>query len=249
MSDRSSASPVKSENESRRRGRSPERRSESPKRKRSVDNERPSRDLKEPGIRIRPDIKHVFVGPTGQRMGNNIKYYVSEKELEDTFSVYGDVDNVKVRSNTKDVFAFVHFKDSASAARAIEGMNGKELEGVKVKVDWGSNSSNRAPRRLPPSVRRRSPGRGGGDYRDSRSGGDRYRSDRRSPPPRRYEESYRRRSPSPRYYRERRRSPVRRSPPRYSRRSPSPRYARRSPSPRRRSPSPRYRRSPSPRRY
>lgn len=231
-----SASPVRSGDESRGRHRS---RSDSPKRKRVSDDERPSR--KEPGIRVRPDIKHVFVGPTGQRMGNNIKYYCTEKELEEKFSEYGEVANVKVRSNTKDVFAFIHFNDSESAARAIENMNGKQLQGVKVKVDWGSNNSNRsAPRRLPPSVRRRSPG----GYRDSHRS-DRY--ERRAPSPRgyrrsperRYERSERRRSPSPRY--ERRRSP----PPR--RRSPSPRY-RRSPEPRyRRSPSPRYRRSPSPR--
>jgi len=236
MSGRSASPGVKSGDESRGRNRS---RSDSPKRKRVSDDERPSR--KEPGIRVRPDIKHVFVGPTGQRMGNNIKYYCTEKELEEKFSEYGEVENVKVRSNTKDVFAFIHFQDSESAARAIENMNGKQLQGVKVKVDWGSNNSNRsAPRRLPPSVRRRSPG----GHRDSHRDRDSYQ--RRGPSPRR-ERYERRRSPSPRY--ERRRSPSpryerRRSPPR--RRSPSPRYERRRSPPRRRSPSPRYRRSVSP---
>jgi len=245
MSDRDrSLSPLKSDDESRkRRNYSSDEDGGSPKRKKeSYSGEDLSKE--KPTIRVREGIKHVFVGPTGRRMGNNIEYYANEKELEEIFSVYGEVDTVKVRSNTKDVFAFVHFKDSDSAARAIENMNGKDIKRMKVKVDWGSYNGNRsAPRRLPPGIRHRSPAR---DY-----GRKRYR----SPRPR----YYRRRSPSPRYER-------RRSPPRYERRrSPPPRYAerserggteryerRRSPSPRyerRRSPSPRYerRRSPSPR--
>lgn len=216
---------------------------ESSKRDDSSGDERRKRESgDEAKIAVRNGVKHIFVGPTGRRSGNQITYYANEKDLEDQFNEFGKVTEVKVRSNTKDVFAFVHFESSEGAARAIEGVNGKQINGVKVKCDWGSFNNSRSNRRPPvSSFRRRSQER---DYgRDS--GRSAYR---RSPSPR-----YRRRSPSPRYSRHNsgyRPSPSprhRRSPsPRYARRSPSPRYVRRSPSPRyvRRSPSPRYRRSP-----
>jgi len=206
----------------------------------SGDEKRRSGD--EEKIHVRKGVKHIFVGPTGRRSGNQITYYANEKDLEDQFNEFGKVSEVKVRSNTKDVFAFVHFETSEGAARAIEGVNGKQINGVKVKCDWGAYNNSRSTRRPPvSSFRRRSPERG----RDRDYGRSSYR--RRSPSPR-----HSRRSPSPRYSRYsggHRPSPsprYRRSPsPRYARRSPSPRYARRSPSPRyvRRSPSPRYRRS------
>lgn len=189
----------------------------------------------------RDGIKHIFVGPTGRRKnGNDIEYYANEPELKEKFNQFGKVTDVKVRSNAKDVFAFVTFETSEDAGRAIAGMNGKALKGVKVKCDWGAYNGDRAVRRPPPF--RRSPPR----HRSSRGYDrdyDRYR----------YERSYRRRSPSPRYSSRYRRSPS----PRYRRRSPSPRYRRaysRSPrryerrSPERRRRSPERRKSPERRR-
>lgn len=86
----------------------------------------------------RSDIRHIFVGPTGRRTGQNIEYFVDDKELTEIFNKYGVVTAVKVRSNAKDVFAFIHFETHEGAGRAIEKLNGFTIHNTKIKVDWGA---------------------------------------------------------------------------------------------------------------
>jgi len=89
-------------------------------------------------------IKHVFVGPTGKRVGQGLEYYLDEDQIRAMFSKYGEVTDIQLRSNAKDVFAFVHFIDSYAAARAITDLKGWRIkEGVRTKVSWGSYNAGR----------------------------------------------------------------------------------------------------------
>jgi len=84
-------------------------------------------------------IKHVFVGPTGKRVGQGLEYYMDEAQLRAMFSKYGEVTDLQIRSNAKDVFAFIHFIDSYAAARAISDLKSWRIkDGVRTKVSWGS---------------------------------------------------------------------------------------------------------------
>jgi len=88
----------------------------------------------------RGDIRHIFVGPTGKRTGQTIEYFVDANELREMFGKYGTVVDVKVRSNAKDVFAFIHFDASEPCDKAIRDLNGTTLKNTnaKIKVSWGA---------------------------------------------------------------------------------------------------------------
>jgi len=88
----------------------------------------------------RGDIRHIFVGPTGKRTGQTIEYFVDANELREMFGKYGTVVDVKIRSNAKDVFAFIHFDASEACDKAIRDLNGTTLKNTnaKIKVSWGA---------------------------------------------------------------------------------------------------------------
>jgi len=89
-------------------------------------------------------VKHVFVGPTGHRVGHQVEYYFREDELVQIFGQFGSVVDVKTRSNAKDVFAFVHFDSAQSATKAIQELNGKVLKGKhRVRVSYGAAKKQR----------------------------------------------------------------------------------------------------------
>jgi len=92
----------------------------------------------------KPVVKHVFVGPTGHRVGHQVEYYFREDELVQIFGQFGSVVDVKTRSNAKDVFAFVHFDSAQSATKAIQELNGKVLKGKhRVRVSYGAAKKQR----------------------------------------------------------------------------------------------------------
>lgn len=91
-------------------------------------------------------IKHVFCGPTGKRVDQGLEYYLDESQIRTMFSKYGEVTDIQIRSNAKDVFAFVHFTDSHAAWRAIQDLKGWQVhEGVRTKVSWGSYNARNRP--------------------------------------------------------------------------------------------------------
>ena len=74
----------------------------------------------------------------------NLPWSVEDKELEELFSEYGDVESAKVikykDSNRSKGFGFVEMDDE-SAAKAIEALEGHELEGRPLKVNQSRGKS------------------------------------------------------------------------------------------------------------
>ncbi len=74
----------------------------------------------------------------------NLPWSVDDKELDELFSEYGDVESAKVikykDSNRSKGFGFVEMDDE-SAAKAIEALEGHELEGRPLKVNQSRGKS------------------------------------------------------------------------------------------------------------
>lgn len=69
----------------------------------------------------------------------NCSFDVTEQQLKDVFSAYGEVNGVNVITD-RDTgrprgFAFVEMSDSAAADAAIRGVNGTELGGRTLNVN------------------------------------------------------------------------------------------------------------------
>eukprot|EP01125_Pyxidicula_operculata_P019799 TRINITY_DN720_c0_g1_i3.p1 TRINITY_DN720_c0_g1~~TRINITY_DN720_c0_g1_i3.p1 ORF type:complete len:124 (+),score=4.47 TRINITY_DN720_c0_g1_i3:211-582(+) len=79
---------------------------------------------------------------------------VRPKDLEDLFSQYGNLKRCDLKTN----FAFVTFEDERDAEDAVKAINGTELFGSRVNVEWAKGSS-----RYDENARRR----GGGGSRRS----------------------------------------------------------------------------------
>jgi len=63
----------------------------------------------------------------------NLKYSVTEEELEDLFSKYGDVKNVRIIH--KKGFGFVEFNTLEEAERVKHLTNGTVFEGRAMRVE------------------------------------------------------------------------------------------------------------------
>lgn len=73
----------------------------------------------------------IFVG--------NLAYSVTEADLRDLFSEYGEVTSASVPvdrdSNRPRGFAFIEMNSQASAEAAIKALDGREHEGRNLKVN------------------------------------------------------------------------------------------------------------------
>ena len=77
----------------------------------------------------------------------NMSYDTTQRSLEETFGQYGQVDEVAVITD-RDTgrprgFAFVTMPDDGEARKAIEGLNGHELEGRTLNVNEARPRENR----------------------------------------------------------------------------------------------------------
>jgi len=195
--------------------RSPERRSRSPRsRSRSGSRDRRGRGKdhsrspmsnrrRHDGNRENPD-KSKCVGVFG------LSLYTTERELEKEFGKFGPLEKCQVvldgHSGRSRGFAFIYFETIDDASEAREALNGIELDGRKIRVDFSITKRAHTPtpgmymgrptregreeRRGPPQRRDRDDRRDRGGYDDRRGGGrDDYRRRSRSP-------VYRRRSRS-----------------------------------------------------
>jgi len=101
-------------------------------------------------------MKNIYVG--------NLSFQTTEQDLEAAFSAYGQVERaqlVKDRDTGKSRgFGFVEMTDDAGADRAIEALNGSQLDGRSLTVNEAR------PREARPSG-----GGGGGGNRFSGCGG------------------------------------------------------------------------------
>jgi cold-inducible RNA-binding protein len=96
-------------------------------------------------------VSNIYVG--------NLSYQTTEGELEAAFAAYGAVDRVSL-GRDRDTgqprgFAFVEMADQDAAAKAIEGLNGQEMNGRALTVNEA----------------RPKPERGGGNRFGNRGGG------------------------------------------------------------------------------
>jgi RNA recognition motif-containing protein len=98
-------------------------------------------------------------------MGNklyvgNLSYHTSEDSLRNHFSSFGNVTSAKIiadrDSGNSKGFGFVEMSTDEEANAAIEGSNGKDLDGRQIRV----NPAMDKPRRDGP----RGGGGGGGGY-------------------------------------------------------------------------------------
>lgn len=101
----------------------------------------------------------------------NLSYRTSEDQLAQAFAKFGQVSSTVIvidrATNRSKGFGFITFDNAAAAQKAVEEMNGKEIDGRTVKVSIAK----------PPKEREGSGGGGGGrsggrsGFGGSRSGG------------------------------------------------------------------------------
>ena len=76
-------------------------------------------------------MKKVFVG--------SISWNVNEQELGDFFAQVGDIEDVKIitdrETGRSKGFGFITFVEEESAQKAVEELDGKELDGRSLKVN------------------------------------------------------------------------------------------------------------------
>ena len=68
-----------------------------------------------------------------------LDYSVTEDDLKDAFSEFGDVSSVNIikdrSSGQSKGFGFVEMPDDSEAAKAMEALNGSQLKGREIKVN------------------------------------------------------------------------------------------------------------------
>lgn len=69
-----------------------------------------------------------------------LSLYTGENEIRDVFSKYGPIEHVAVvydhQSGRSRGFGFVYFEDPEDARDAKESLNGQELDGRRMRVDY-----------------------------------------------------------------------------------------------------------------
>lgn len=82
----------------------------------------------------------------------NLNFRTTEESLSSIFSQYGEVTSVSIikdrNTGLSKGFGFVEYADEASFDKAIQAMNGKELDGRRVRVSLAEDKPRRGPRQL-----------------------------------------------------------------------------------------------------
>ncbi len=81
----------------------------------------------------------------------NLAYDVTENDLRNAFSEFGEVSSVKIItdkfSGRSKGFGFVEMPDNSEADQAIKALNGKVLNGRSIKVNQAEPRGKRPRRR------------------------------------------------------------------------------------------------------
>ncbi|XP_067858150.1 uncharacterized protein zgc:123010 isoform X2 [Heptranchias perlo] len=80
----------------------------------------------------------------------NVTVHVKEKQLKDLFRNYGEIDSIRVLHER--FCAFVNFKCHVAAAKALEALQGKEIENTKLLIRYPDRHLNKSspPVQKPP---------------------------------------------------------------------------------------------------
>jgi RNA recognition motif-containing protein len=80
----------------------------------------------------------------------NLALNVSETDLQQVFQAFGEVESVKIikdrYSGESRGFGFVEMPSGAEAQSAMNGLNGKELKGLTIKVNQARPQKNKSRR-------------------------------------------------------------------------------------------------------
>ena len=87
-------------------------------------------------------MKRIYIG--------NLSFNTTEESLNNAFSAFGEVISAtlimdKITNRSKG-FGFVEMPDDDAAFNAIRSLNGKDLDGRKVRVSIAEDKSPRNPR-------------------------------------------------------------------------------------------------------
>lgn len=85
-----------------------------------------------------------------------------EDKLKSAFEKYGEIKDIKIRSNRQGLFAFIEFESKQAGEDAIKGLDQTEVCGGNIAVAWAKEKSGR--RRERSYSRRRSHSRGRRSY-------------------------------------------------------------------------------------
>ncbi len=106
-------------------------------------------------------MKKIYVG--------NLSYQATAQDIEDAFSEFGAVSSVNIiedrETGRSKGFAFVKMENDEEAQAAVDGINGKELGGREVKVDFAKPREGGGGGRGGRGGRGGHGGRGGGERR------------------------------------------------------------------------------------
>ena len=84
---------------------------------------------------------NIFVG--------NLPYETSEADVQDSFAPFGQIDEVRLitdrYSGRSKGFAFVDMPNGDEAKAAIEGLNGKDMQGRPLTVNEARPREDRRP--------------------------------------------------------------------------------------------------------
>jgi RNA recognition motif-containing protein len=105
----------------------------------------------------------------------NLSYNVTENDLQDAFAAFGTVTEVNLMldrvTNRPRGFAFVSMSSKEEADKAIQGMNGKQLDGRALTVNEARPREDRPPGRAGGGYGGGGGGGGGGDRGHGAGGG------------------------------------------------------------------------------
>ncbi|OAY76427.1 Oligouridylate-binding protein 1B [Ananas comosus] len=101
-----------------------------------------------PGLLAAPQIEPILSGnlPPGfdpSQCRSNIHVQVTEALLQEVFQSTGPVEGCKLIRKEKSSFGFVDYYDRRSAALAIVTLNGRQLFGQPIRVNWAYASGQR----------------------------------------------------------------------------------------------------------
>jgi RNA recognition motif-containing protein len=96
-----------------------------------------------------PDSNFVLNSPSRALWIGNISDDVTEEELTSEFQRYGNIESVRVLRNK--TCAFVNFISVEEASNALQGLQGKVLGNMAIKINFGKPQTSMPPKSMIPS--------------------------------------------------------------------------------------------------